>query len=58
MQMGIVTGKGRKSADISLREWGLDTYFPVVITGDEVTASMAKKKGVSLRRSLDTPFSH
>ncbi|GEC93536.1 MULTISPECIES: HAD family hydrolase [Brevibacillus] len=46
IQMGIVTGKGRKSADISLREWGLDSYFSVVITGDEVTHPKPHPEGI------------
>jgi len=46
IQMGIVTGKGRKSADISLREWGLDKYFSVVITGDEVTDPKPHPEGI------------
>lgn len=44
--MGIVTGKGRRSADISLREWGLSTYFDVVITGDEVTHPKPHPEGI------------
>lgn len=44
--MGIVTGKGRRSADISLREWGLSPYFDVVITGDEVTRPKPHPEGI------------
>ncbi len=46
IQMGIVTGKGRRSADISLREWGLDKYFSVVISGDEVTHPKPHPEGI------------
>jgi phosphoglycolate phosphatase/pyrophosphatase PpaX len=33
--LGIVTGKGRESADISLEKLGLTTYFDVVEAGDD-----------------------
>lgn len=46
IKMGIVTGKGRRSADISLREWGLDSFFEVVITGDEVSAPKPHPEGI------------
>ncbi|MED1725487.1 HAD-IA family hydrolase [Brevibacillus parabrevis] len=46
IQMGVVTGKGRRSADISLREWGLEKYFSVVITGDEVTEPKPHPEGI------------
>jgi phosphoglycolate phosphatase/pyrophosphatase PpaX len=46
IRMGIVTGKGRRSADISLREWELDRYFEVVITGDEVSAPKPHPEGI------------
>jgi pyrophosphatase PpaX len=45
-KMGIVTGKGRRSADISLSEWGLDSFFEVVITGDEVSAPKPHPEGI------------
>jgi len=48
IRMGIVTGKGRRSADISLREWDLDRYFEVVITGDEVSAPKPNPEGILL----------
>jgi phosphoglycolate phosphatase/pyrophosphatase PpaX len=46
IKMGIVTGKGRRSADISLREWGLDSFFEVVITGDEVSQPKPHPEGI------------
>ncbi|WP_400164707.1 HAD family hydrolase [Brevibacillus sp. TJ4] len=46
IRMGVVTGKGRNSADISLREWGLDSYFEVVITGDEVSQPKPHPEGI------------
>lgn len=48
IQMGIVTGKGRRSADISLREWQLSSFFDVVITGDEVTKPKPHPEGILL----------
>lgn len=55
IKMGIVTGKGRRSADISLREWGLDKYFDVVITGDEVTQPKPHPEGIfSAMKQLGT----
>jgi pyrophosphatase PpaX len=44
--MGIVTGKGRRSADISLRAWGLARYFDVVITGDDVSKPKPDPEGI------------
>jgi HAD superfamily hydrolase (TIGR01549 family) len=44
--MGIVTGKGRRSADISLQAWGLDRYFDVVITGDDVSRPKPDPEGI------------
>jgi len=46
IKMGIVTGKGRRSADISLAVWGLTNYFDVVITGDEVTQPKPHPEGI------------
>ncbi|KQL44837.1 haloacid dehalogenase [Brevibacillus choshinensis] len=48
IQMGIVTGKGRRSADISLREWQLTSFFDVVITGDDVTNPKPHPEGIRL----------
>ncbi len=33
VRIAMVTGKGKASADISLRRWGLDKYFEMVETG-------------------------
>ncbi|MEJ8548252.1 HAD-IA family hydrolase [Brevibacillus borstelensis] len=46
ISMGIVTGKGRRSADISLKEWGLTPYFDVVIAGDEVRNPKPDPEGI------------
>lgn len=47
-QLGIVTGKGSRSAEISLREWKLDGYFDIVITGDDVTDPKPHPEGILL----------
>jgi HAD superfamily hydrolase (TIGR01509 family) len=36
MPMGVMTGKGRRAADYSLRYLGWNDYFSVVVTGTEV----------------------
>lgn len=46
IKMGIVTGKGRRSTDISLAAWELTKYFDVVITGDEVTQPKPHPEGI------------
>ncbi|USG64723.1 HAD-IA family hydrolase [Brevibacillus ruminantium] len=46
LRMGVVTGKGRRSADISLREWGLASFFDVVIAGDEVAQPKPHPEGI------------
>lgn len=48
IQTGIVTGKGQRSADISLRQWHLSSYFDVVITGDDVTYPKPHPEGILL----------
>jgi HAD superfamily hydrolase (TIGR01509 family) len=35
LPMGIMTGKGRRTADITLRQLGWENFFQAVITGDE-----------------------
>ena len=34
--IGLFTGKGRRTTEISLREFGIASYFDVVMTGDDV----------------------
>lgn len=65
--MGVVTGKGRRSADITLRLLGWDDYFASVMTGDDVerqkphpegALAVAQDLGVEARRCVfigDTP---
>ncbi|HEY3413822.1 MAG TPA: HAD family hydrolase [Armatimonadota bacterium] len=65
--MGVVTGKGRRSADITMRLLGWDDYFASVMTGDDVerqkphpegALAVAQDLGVEARRCVfigDTP---
>lgn len=48
IRMGIVTGKGRRSADISLARMALSAYFEVVVTGDDVTHPKPHPEGIFL----------
>jgi HAD superfamily hydrolase (TIGR01509 family) len=45
-RLGVVTGKGRKSLDISLEILDLRTYFDVTIAGDEVTQAKPHPEGI------------
>lgn len=44
--LGIVTGKGRRSTEFALRAFGLDRWFKVVITGDDVTHPKPDPEGI------------
>ncbi len=46
IRMGVVTGKGRRSADISLRALELAEYFDVMITGDDVVHPKPHPEGI------------
>ncbi|MDN9011823.1 HAD family hydrolase [Brevibacillus laterosporus] len=46
IQMGIITGKGRRSADLSLEALKLNDYFQIVIAGDEVTNHKPHPEGI------------
>ncbi len=46
IKMGIVTGKGRKSLNISLQALGLEPFFDVTVSGDEVTEPKPHPEGV------------
>ncbi|MBG9786717.1 HAD family hydrolase [Brevibacillus laterosporus] len=46
IQMGIITGKGRRSADLSLEALGLTHYFPIIIAGDEVSKHKPHPEGI------------
>lgn len=45
-RMGIVTGKGRESLDISLARLGMESYFGVTVSGDEMTRPKPDPEGV------------
>jgi pyrophosphatase PpaX len=49
MHSGVVTGKGRGSADISIREMGLAPYIDLLITGSPVGA----EKPAAIRQALE-----
>ncbi|WP_134687141.1 HAD family hydrolase [Brevibacillus migulae] len=46
IQMGIVTGKGKRSAAISIELLQLQPYFSVVITGDDVEKPKPDPEGI------------
>ena len=43
--MGVMTGKGRRTADITLRALGWEGLFPAVITGDEAVRAKPAPDG-------------
>ncbi|PKN86010.1 MAG: hypothetical protein CVU46_09250 [Chloroflexi bacterium HGW-Chloroflexi-8] len=47
--MAVVTGKGKRSAELSLREMGLLEYFPIIECGNDV----APDKTIGLGRILN-----
>jgi pyrophosphatase PpaX len=46
MPMGVVTGKSRRSAEITLEELGWKDLFAAVVTGDEMTKQKPDPQGV------------
>lgn len=46
IKMGLVTAKGRRSADISIHALGLARYFNPVICGDEVSKGKPDPEGI------------
>lgn len=50
--LGVMTGKGRLSADITLRELGWNEIFGSVVTGDDVRHQKPHPEGV-LRAALE-----
>lgn len=50
-KLGIVTGKARRSLDISLDCLGLDNFFDVIITGDDVEFPKPHPEGIN--KALD-----
>jgi HAD superfamily hydrolase (TIGR01509 family) len=45
-KLGLVTGKGRKTLDISLAMLGLETMFGAAVTGDDVARPKPDPEGV------------
>jgi pyrophosphatase PpaX len=45
-RLGIVTGKARKSLELSLKKLNLNDYFEVIITGDDVECPKPHPEGV------------
>lgn len=46
-KLGIVTGKARKSLEISLAYLGLNNFFDVIVTGDDVEFPKPHPEGVN-----------
>ncbi|WP_226036726.1 HAD family hydrolase [Aquibacillus saliphilus] len=46
IKMGIVTGKARRSLDISLKALHMDNFFEIIITGDDVIHPKPHPEGV------------
>ena len=49
--IGLFTGKGRTTTDITLEQFGITSYFDVTITGDDVDEF--KPSGDGIRKILD-----
>ncbi|WP_096435181.1 HAD family hydrolase [Alteribacter populi] len=47
IKLGIVTGKAKRSLDISLRALQMEHFFDVIITGDDVTQAKPHPEGVA-----------
>jgi pyrophosphatase PpaX len=47
-KLGIVTGKARRSLDISLENLGLNNIFDVIVTGDDVKFPKPHPEGINL----------
>ncbi|MFB4159188.1 HAD family hydrolase [Geomicrobium sp. JSM 1781026] len=45
-RLAIVTGKGRKAFDLTFEKVGLETFFDVTITGDEVRQPKPHPEGI------------
>lgn len=46
LKLGIVTGKAKRSLDISLRELQMENIFDVIITGDDVIKPKPHPEGI------------
>jgi pyrophosphatase PpaX len=52
IKLGIVTGKAKRSLDISLKSLQMDNLFDVIITGDDVDNSKPHPEGLLKALSL------
>ncbi|MGE8206046.1 HAD family hydrolase [Heyndrickxia sp. NPDC080065] len=52
LKLGIVTGKARRSLDISLKAIQMENFFDVIITGDDVIKPKPHPEGVKKALSL------
>ncbi len=48
LKVGIVTGRGRESADLILSHHGIRHRFPIVVTHDDVSSSKPSPEGIHL----------
>lgn len=48
VKLGVYTGKGRKSLDISLKQLGMEALFDVTVSGDDVGNPKPHPEGVAL----------
>jgi len=48
LRLGLFSGKGRRSAEITLRKLGLQLAFDVVVTGEDVCRSKPDPEGLQL----------
>jgi pyrophosphatase PpaX len=46
VKLGIITGKARRSLEISLRELNMEKYFDVLVPGDEVEKTKPAPEGI------------
>jgi len=47
VRLGIFTGKGRKSSLITLEALGIDKYFDLIVTGDDVVNHKPSGEGIN-----------
>ncbi len=51
VRIALFTGKGRKTTDITLEQFGISSYFEVTMTGDDV--DIHKPSGDGIRKILE-----
>ncbi|QQK78293.1 HAD family hydrolase [Salicibibacter cibarius] len=52
IKVGIVTGKARRSLDLSLEALGMEHFFDVIITGDDVERPKPDPEGIQQALSI------